>query len=200
MTNPNKQLENLSNVESLRRSGRVRRFHNQPNIIGQQTVAEHTFGVLNLLLQLHPDPSLNLIKAALVHDGAEGETGDIPAPVKWAYRSLGREIDAIEEEVMMRHGWIFPVSVEESTWLKACDMLEGLQFARDQRILGNTGAEQYWQAWCYAFAAMVYAKGEQFPKECFDFWKGLVKEYDRITGWGPQELRASSEWRRLVDK
>lgn len=64
---------------SLRASGHVRRWHTIRTIT-QQTVAEHSGQALTLLLQLHPDPSFNLIRALLWHDSAERVVGDVPSP------------------------------------------------------------------------------------------------------------------------
>jgi 5'-deoxynucleotidase YfbR-like HD superfamily hydrolase len=108
-------------------------------VIGEQTVGAHSFGVLSLLLILHPNPTLTLIKAAAWHDMAEQEIGDVPSPVLRRVIDYGEVYAAIEEEFLFDHFAINleGLSAEEKTWLWGVDKLDCLLFCRDQVRLGN---------------------------------------------------------------
>lgn len=70
-----------SPLHLLLRGGAVRRYHTEGQDI-QQDVAQHSWRVMVILLNLWPESSPELIRAALYHDTAEGLLGDIPAPIK----------------------------------------------------------------------------------------------------------------------
>ena len=61
--------------------GEVKRYHTMPTI-GEQTVANHSWGVAVILSWLKPDISPKALLKALTHDVAEKQTGDMPAPTK----------------------------------------------------------------------------------------------------------------------
>lgn len=63
------------------RGGAVRRYHTEEGMAAQ-TVAEHTWRLMVILLHLWPDASPRLLTTALYHDVPEGLFGDAPAPVK----------------------------------------------------------------------------------------------------------------------
>ena len=69
-------------VLAAREGGNVLRCHTVPHH-GQYSVGKHSYDALSLLLLLHPNPSMNLVKATLWHDCAERFVGDMPAPAKW---------------------------------------------------------------------------------------------------------------------
>lgn len=122
----------------IRLAGAIKRFHTV-SIIGQQTVAEHSFYVALLCSELTGgNPSSELLKAALHHDLAEICTGDIPAPVKWKNPKLKCELANIERVFEIIHGIdSFLTNEEEKLILKYADSLECAFFAVDQIMLGN---------------------------------------------------------------
>lgn len=140
-SDPPRDLEKIWNqCRSLRASGNVKRWHTLP-IIGQQTVAEHSGQAVSLLLLLHPNPSLRLIKAVMWHDSSERAVGDVPATAR-RYHEFYEAYSKAENEFMMNEhpsvydaiAWLDPV---ELNWLKAVDLLELIMFCDDQFWLGN---------------------------------------------------------------
>lgn len=121
---------------SLREAGNVKRCHTLP-IQGEYTVATHSYHAVNLLLVLHPLPSIELIKAVLWHDVAERWLGDTPAPAKWLDEKLKNIIESHEHEMLCKLGLSTLLSPNDEVWLKNIDGLEFLMFCEDQRAMGN---------------------------------------------------------------
>ncbi len=112
-------------VRGRLRGGGVIRYHNEPDI-PIQTVGEHTWRLITILLYIWPDCSLELLKTAQSHDNSEGLHGDPPAPVKWAYPEI-REIYAemgdqyMEESLLLEK---YALTDSEIGRLKCADYLE----------------------------------------------------------------------------
>lgn len=127
--------------EALLCSGAVRRYHTHPYLIGEQTVATHTFRAMALMISLWPEYTPAALVALLCHDGAEGAVGDVPSPTKWIYPELGRILGDVENDVAVKIG--LPIADDlpeyDALWVKVCDWLEGAFFAIDQMRLGNEG-------------------------------------------------------------
>lgn len=94
----------------------------------QQTVAEHTYGVIVITLQLAalaPGLDANAAVAyAILHDVDESETGDIPSPFK---RRLRRECPQVSE-VLDR-----PINVPKPVkdLVKMADFVEAILFLKE---------------------------------------------------------------------
>jgi 5'-deoxynucleotidase YfbR-like HD superfamily hydrolase len=124
-------------MKTLRAAGGVKRYHTVP-IIGQQTVAEHSFQVCLILTQVFEKKvTANLLKAALFHDLAEVETGDIPAPAKRRYKELHAGAIMAEVTFEREHKIDVGLSKEEHKMLKFADCYELVLFCFDQLELGN---------------------------------------------------------------
>lgn len=82
---------NFKRLKLLRAAARVRRMHVMPPL-HHQTVGEHTFGVLSILVTITANVTPQLWRAALFHDATEARLGDVPAPAKW-------------DNVPLRHGY-----------------------------------------------------------------------------------------------
>lgn len=121
--------------------GRVKRYHTHDTLLTQNN-AEHSWGVVTLLLMLKPDASIHAIKYALWHDVAEIETGDIPATAKWRWPSLQKAIKDIEKEMNRRIPLLSEISDEEKALIKVCDRLESMIHCVREKKLGNTGLDQ----------------------------------------------------------
>ena len=80
----------------FRDAGDVTRFHTL-RTIRQQSVAHHSWGVATLLLHVWPEAPASVLRAALWHDVAEIETGDMPAPIKWANPELKKELGDVRD-------------------------------------------------------------------------------------------------------
>lgn len=65
-------------IEAVR-AGKVNRWHTVPTA-AKQTNAEHQWSVAVIILSIYPDCSINLLKAALMHDAHEKVFGDVPRP------------------------------------------------------------------------------------------------------------------------
>lgn len=118
-------------------AGKVRRWHTHHSLT--QTVADHSHGVALFLLMHHPAPTLNLIKAALMHDLGEFITGDIPSPAKREFKKLGDAADEAEEIAMQKLGLKMPrLTAIEKVWLKWADYCEALQFLKHCSTLEST--------------------------------------------------------------
>lgn len=128
-------------------SARVKRWHTEP-VLHQQTVGEHTYGVVYLTLFLTDwQASRNLLIAALMHDTAERKFGDVPSPTK-KLAGIKQAMDALEDEHMERLGLTIPeLSPEEAQVLKLADNLEGGMFCAFEVRRGNrdiqTGFNNY---------------------------------------------------------
>ena len=132
------------NFNDLYDTGRVRRFHTVPDYSGgaQQTVAEHAWGVALLVIELgrrmKVGVSSDLLKVALLHDAEEAQVGDLPAPTKWRFPSLAKEMKLAEGVIQEELG-IKPALEEfELKLLKWADSLE--LYAHAQRRARDGGA------------------------------------------------------------
>lgn len=105
------------------KGGAVRRYHTEGNVISQ-SVAEHTWRVVVLLLHLWPDCSRELLLAAQYHDVAEGFTGDLPAPFK-RLPGVKKLINSYELNYEDELGIFILVGAEDAARLKCADLLEG---------------------------------------------------------------------------
>lgn len=128
------------------RAGFVQRWHTNPELSRtNDRVDGHSARVARIILMLHPNPTLRLIQAALVHDDGEIEVGDIKAPCKDRYRVIS---DALEE-IEYQHAksiWgdrIFrsDLSQLDTLWLKFADRLDAYMWAAHHapRVLHGDG-------------------------------------------------------------
>lgn len=126
-------------IETLLEAGRIKRCHNL-DIHGTYTVGRHSYGVATILLLMHPNPSLDLIRAALWHDAPERYLGDLPAPAKWYNADLSREYGIAETKVLEHMGLgdlVDGLTDDDQVWLHAADRLELLYWCRTQWSMGN---------------------------------------------------------------
>src|SRR5579859_3219148 len=108
------------------RGGNVSRYHVEGRAI-DQTVAEHTWRLLVILLDLWPNASPDLVKTALYHDVAEGFIGDVHAPLKRALP--GVENIELEYERWLGLPHAAHLSALEQVQLKCADYLELLMYS-----------------------------------------------------------------------
>lgn len=124
-------------LEYLYSSGGTRRYHNRPKV--DQNIKEHSWGVALTIITLHPDPSVNLLKAATLHDCSEKVYGDFLSPAKVAFPEL-RELDKkcndlFWKDIANREGMSYPeLTDEEQLWLDFADRYECYLFAREEGI------------------------------------------------------------------
>ena len=114
----------------------VTRYHTVTTL-RRETVGHHSHSVALLCCLLDPQASAELLFAALIHDLAEHEVGDIPSPAKRAY-GIGEQISALENNLLTDAGLgIPPLTDKEKRTLKLADIAQGALFCAREVSLGN---------------------------------------------------------------
>ena len=170
-------MNSIARLERLRAGGHVRRFHTTP-IIGEQNVAAHSWGVASIVLEImRPDkPSIALIEAALNHDVAEFDTGDVPAHVKRRYPSIRTALTHAEYEIEKELDIMDGLTVEEELILKLADCIELCFFATEQLAMENrTMRIVLCRGLEYADKVLHDLKGK-IPQQAFDILSHLNKK------------------------
>lgn len=126
-------------VEALA-AGRTKRYHTRA-MHDYQTVAAHSWGVAMLVLAIAESPSVDLLKAALVHDLGEAKTGDVPATAKWDSGELAYLLDQMERYELMRMHLHVNLTVHDRRILKLADILELMNHVTDEMLMGNAHAK-----------------------------------------------------------
>jgi len=122
-------------------AGKIKRWHTLP-IIGEQTVADHTYGVCQILRYLYGEtPCYSVIYAALDHDVPEYYTGDIPFDVKKKSHSMRVGIKMLEIQYVKDGGKLHSLTIDEKLALRFADLAEMGFFAMHQWKLGNDTME-----------------------------------------------------------
>lgn len=93
-------------------------------------MAEHHARVAQIILALHPAPSLALIDAALHHDAGEPSVGDVPWPVKRDNPELAKALGDAEDEALRRIGCYVELAAEDAAWLKLADRLAAIMHVK----------------------------------------------------------------------
>lgn len=145
-------------LAEILRGGYATRWHCNPDMAHiRETLAEHHARVAQILLALHPAPSLQLIDAALHHDAGEPAVGDVPWPVKRDNPSLAYILDITEQTERRRLGCHVMLDEEETRWLKMADRLAGVMHVQqtNRQLLDMDG----WPADVAAVEAMATELG-----------------------------------------
>lgn len=149
----------------------VKRYHTVTTLV-TETVGHHSHGVAMLVLLLNPDASGTVLRAALIHDLAECETGDIPSPAKRRF-GINEQMSAIEEEVLISHGVHFPyLFPDEERNLKLADLAHGALFCAREISLGNSTMRVVFNRYIEYAEEMKLVNVE---RELFDIIKGKVQ-------------------------
>lgn len=127
-----------------RSAGKISRYHTWERI-RDQSVGEHTWQVMRIILALHPEASPQLLRYAMFHDVGERVTGDVPFPVKREHPEVKTAFDSMEGEAQLRMvpwGVIAGVvlTVEERNLLKLAEFIEMMEWGLDEMALGNKNA------------------------------------------------------------
>lgn len=126
----------MSRLTTIRQAGRVKRFHTI-ECLREQTIADHSWNVAQILLHLDPEVSRELLRAALNHDIPEYFTGDIPAPMKWDYPLMVKEIEKAERSIELLLGTSLLLSEKEKALLNFADSMDLMLWCVDELELGN---------------------------------------------------------------
>ena len=115
----------------------VTRYHTVTTLV-KETVGHHSHGVAMLALLLNPLASRQVLMAALFHDLAEHQTGDIPSPAKRQF-GIGDKVDELEHRLMRAAGIVMPeLSPDDARTLKLADLAQGALFCVREISLGNS--------------------------------------------------------------
>lgn len=121
--------------------------------IRSESVAEHSFFVAAIVMQLHEEYKFNLGQAlamAICHDMPEIELNDVPRVIKARFPNIKEAFEECEQEVInqlpdpIRHALMdyeLKDSVEYSI-VKLADIIQCLQFTGTEIELGNKGYMQ----------------------------------------------------------
>lgn len=128
-----------------RRAGQVTRYHTWPRV-REQSVGEHSWQVLRVLLAIWPDAPRHVMVHAVTHDVGETGPGDAPYPSKANSPVLKAEHDRIEREVhlAMSTKWSLPppsdLTVIERDVFKMAEYIEMWEWGLGELELGNASA------------------------------------------------------------
>lgn len=136
-------MEQAERVMLLRECSAVERCHTLPHV-GSYSVGKHSYDAAMLLLQLHPGPSLTLVRAVLEHDLTERWLGDVPRTILDLEPDLYQMHNSANIRVARRAGFdsLFELKTDDWDWLRAVDTLEFILWCDDQLALGNRHVEK----------------------------------------------------------
>lgn len=127
-------------IHKWRAGNAVKRFHTVRRL-GVETVGHHSANVCGVLLSLDPNVSRDLLVAALMHDLPEQHTGDVPAPAKWAQKTLAGELVWAEDYWWAEHSEMQHLVLSLSEWehgmLKLADMTDLVLSCVEEKRMGN---------------------------------------------------------------
>ena len=114
------------------RAGFVRRWHCNPDLAHtNDRIDGHSGRVARIILMLHPDPSVALLRSALIHDDGESVTGDVKAPTKDANPDMLSWLDEMEATARQEiWGDDSDLTELECRWLKFADRLDAYMWAK----------------------------------------------------------------------
>lgn len=159
----------------LREGSSVKRWHTEH--LTCETVANHSHGVAMILCLISPAEYMNahLLKAAIFHDLAEKEVGDISAPTKWANPTLADALDQASANWERKMGVHVILTEGERLLLKIADYMDAAFYALEQRKMGNRYADDVFARLCQFFKRIELAK-TKFPK-AIEMWDWIHSEY-----------------------
>lgn len=147
----------------------VKRYHTVTTLVSE-TVGHHSHGVAMLCLLFDPMASRQLLMAALFHDLAEHQTGDIPSPAKREF-GIGGKVDELEQRLMIAAGIVTPhLSPEDKRTLKLADVAQGALFCSREISLGNKRMRRVFDRYI-SYAEELILVGRE--REIFN----MIKEY-----------------------
>ena len=155
----------MADLRAIWTAGRVMRWHIHPHLAGSgDRLDGHHARVARIILALHPEPSVDILRAALTHDDGEAVTGDRPygfTPCDWCGDA---EMDARDEMWGDKVGW---VSCPDGAWLRFADSLDAYLWA--QHHAPQIMDQHEWQAHRGEIIALARALGvEDKVREALD--------------------------------
>jgi len=159
-------------------AGQITRWHVHPTI-HNQTVGDHTYGVLQWLHYIVPVPlTERLMLAALNHDFAELFTGDVPYTTKRLYPKIDHLLKEVEEDIHKNFDACYKLFRHETYWLKFADLTEMGVYAAKERKLGNEFMDEVLQNVISALTELMSDLSDmgQATEEMFTIIKRLKQE------------------------
>ncbi len=124
------------NIQELRDAGAVKRYHTVPTL-RTQNIAEHSWNIACLVLEIDPEASAELLAAAMFHDVGELYTGDIPANFKWEYPLITKNLCEAEDMFRDKMAPAHALSGMERDILKFADTAECVLWCIEEAQMGN---------------------------------------------------------------
>ena len=168
-------------------AGYISRYHTERTLY-TDTVGHHSYNVAQIILEVHPDASSDLLVAALRHDIAERRYGDIPAPSKRELpsypenvgqlgtvqdeRSFREVFGELENNHLNSHGVPMPSLTSYEEWLlKYADAMDGLRFCLQEESMGNLRVQHVARNYV-RYIEELLADGPEpiLTKRCFDLF------------------------------
>ena len=116
--------------------------------------------------------SADLLKAALCHDLAEHQLGDIPSPAKREY-GIGEQVNELEDKLLNSVGLSVQLTPDEARVLKLADIAQGALFCVREMELGNSGMKVVYERYrSYAEGFVLLGR----ERELFDFINSQYEE------------------------
>lgn len=110
-------------------AGFVRRWHANPDLAHTvDRIDGHSARVARIILALHPDPTVALLKAALTHDDGEIVTGDVP----WGAKQNPDLKSALNVAEFNARNDLWPVdkcTADDHRWINFADRLDAYMWA-----------------------------------------------------------------------
>jgi 5'-deoxynucleotidase YfbR-like HD superfamily hydrolase len=149
-----------------------------------QRIDAHSWGVAMLVdyltTDMRPRDKLMLLQAALRHDMAECEVGDVPAPAK---RKLGirKALDDAEFEVLRLYGWGTPeLRPHQKRILAIADAADGALHCIAERRHGNMNVVPVFKNFMQYLVTESDCGRTQEERDIMDYiWEEWSKAHER---------------------
>ena len=120
-------------IEFFVAGAETERYHTV-RTLQSETVGHHSHGVALYCILMKASP--DTVRAALLHDLAEHQLGDIPAPAKRQY-GIGAVVNDLEEQLLRSVGLGTALLPSEQRVLKLADIFQGMTFCIREMQMGN---------------------------------------------------------------
>ncbi len=159
-------------LKFIQAGSEVTRYHTVKTLT-QETVGHHSHGVAMICIMLMGcQVSADLLKAALCHDLAEHQLGDIPSPAKREY-GIGEQVNELEDKLLNSVGLSVQLTPDEARVLKLADIAQGALFCVREMELGNSGMKVVYERYrSYAEGFVLLGR----ERELFDFINSQYEE------------------------
>lgn len=173
--NPQELEKRHDVIAEARAASSVKRYHAFP-IIGEQNNGHHTYNMVALLLLLHPNPDLTLIRVIMFHDSAEHILGDAPSPGLNTHTEYSLAYNNAQNALLLKiYGMdYYELRLADRQWLHSLDKLEAMIFGYNQISLGNANAERILKNVKVWFEQNI--QYGHVPTEVAQYFNFLVKE------------------------